>query len=106
MIRRPPRSTLFPYTTLFRSIGDAGFLGFAVDEIVVVLVGARAPRVAGFVDHVPAGTVFHRRHFGARQRTHRVVVPIPDPAILVVDRDPEMSASRVIAARREHGHVW
>src|SRR5256885_7128423 len=24
MIRRPPRSTLFPYTTLFRSILDAG----------------------------------------------------------------------------------
>src|SRR2546428_12411345 len=23
MIRRPPRSTLFPYTTLFRSAGDA-----------------------------------------------------------------------------------
>src|SRR2546427_9906124 len=26
MIRRPPRSTLFPYTTLFRSIGQ--FMGF------------------------------------------------------------------------------
>src|SRR5256885_11164826 len=25
MIRRPPRSTLFPYTTLFRSAGRAGF---------------------------------------------------------------------------------
>src|SRR2546426_1476636 len=24
MIRRPPRSTLFPYTTLFRSLGHAG----------------------------------------------------------------------------------
>src|SRR5258707_9826141 len=24
MIRRPPRSTLFPYTTLFRSIGGVG----------------------------------------------------------------------------------
>src|SRR2546430_4245342 len=24
MIRRPPRSTLFPYTTLFRSVRDAG----------------------------------------------------------------------------------
>src|SRR3712207_7083133 len=24
MIRRPPRSTLFPYTTLFRSLGRAG----------------------------------------------------------------------------------
>src|SRR5689334_23816808 len=27
MIRRPPRSTLFPYTTLFRSIGEIGFDG-------------------------------------------------------------------------------
>src|SRR5258707_7512799 len=25
MIRRPPRSTLFPYTTLFRSMSGAGF---------------------------------------------------------------------------------
>src|SRR3712207_9447137 len=25
MIRRPPRSTLFPYTTLFRSFGGGGF---------------------------------------------------------------------------------
>src|SRR3712207_7583296 len=24
MIRRPPRSTLFPYTTLFRSVGHVG----------------------------------------------------------------------------------
>src|SRR5690348_17520863 len=24
MLRRPPRSTLFPYTTLFRSIGEFG----------------------------------------------------------------------------------
>src|SRR2546430_11709689 len=28
MIRRPPRSTLFPYTTLFRSHQDAGQHGF------------------------------------------------------------------------------
>src|SRR3712207_7552200 len=26
MIRRPPRSTLFPYTTLFRSVGGGGGL--------------------------------------------------------------------------------
>src|SRR5438552_10491292 len=29
MIRRPPRSTLFPYTTLFRSENDARFPGRA-----------------------------------------------------------------------------
>src|SRR2546430_8963068 len=27
MIRRPPRSTLFPYTTLFRSLSDGHFAG-------------------------------------------------------------------------------
>src|SRR2546427_9074773 len=27
MIRRPPRSTLFPYTTLFRSLLSADFIG-------------------------------------------------------------------------------
>src|SRR2546430_8446098 len=30
MIRRPPRSTLFPYTTLFRSAADGGHRGRAV----------------------------------------------------------------------------
>src|SRR3712207_7804384 len=29
MIRRPPRSTLFPYTTLFRSCVKAGITGWA-----------------------------------------------------------------------------
>src|SRR5260370_26462184 len=29
MIRRPPRSTLFPYTTLFRSLEPAGGRGLA-----------------------------------------------------------------------------
>src|SRR5260370_8667189 len=29
MIRRPPRSTLFPYTTLFRSLRTLGASGFA-----------------------------------------------------------------------------
>src|SRR2546426_607761 len=30
MIRRPPRSTLFPYTTLFRSVADRGGIQFRV----------------------------------------------------------------------------
>src|SRR2546430_13699686 len=31
MIRRPPRSTLFPYTTLFRSLDDADDFGLHVE---------------------------------------------------------------------------
>src|SRR5437773_9693390 len=38
MIRRPPRSTLFPYTTLFRSIFDEQ-IGWAVDAGVDCIVG-------------------------------------------------------------------
>src|SRR5258707_11337937 len=35
MIRRPPRSTLFPYTTLFRSlVGFAGCLAEGEDAVV------------------------------------------------------------------------
>src|SRR5947199_7630699 len=34
MIRRPPRSTLFPYTTLFRSQHQASHLGRAADFLV------------------------------------------------------------------------
>ena len=35
MIRRPPRSTLFPYTTLFRSGGGGGFEGAAAEGLDV-----------------------------------------------------------------------
>src|SRR2546430_17486593 len=40
MIRRPPRSTLFPYTTLFRSVhasqGDTEFTGTAAETQATV----------------------------------------------------------------------
>src|SRR3712207_8296198 len=42
MIRRPPRSTLFPYTTLFRSPGDAARL-----PARRLRAGLRGPRVRG-----------------------------------------------------------
>src|ERR1041385_8706896 len=48
MIRRPPRSTLFPYTTLFRSAqaqwgpGIKGALVAAVDDFKILLRAARA----------------------------------------------------------------
>src|SRR5258708_22366619 len=42
MIRRPPRSTLFPYTTLFRSVGPVALL------MGTFLIGA------GFAIYLPA----------------------------------------------------
>src|SRR2546426_2358766 len=58
MIRRPPRSTLFPYTTLFRSVfgGPIGGLGET---------GARTTRYApGEVERMPA--FFPVRNLGTR----------------------------------------
>src|SRR2546425_7920637 len=38
MIRRPPRSTLFPYTTLFRSIAVSGFVSGRADRLELLVV--------------------------------------------------------------------
>src|SRR2546430_4325258 len=36
MIRRPPRSTLFPYTTLFRSTAEAADYCFCLDDFSTI----------------------------------------------------------------------
>src|SRR5688572_32001294 len=50
MIRRPPRSTLFPYTTLFRSAHHPGARQDAKDA---VLVDREDPRVVVRDEHQP-----------------------------------------------------
>src|SRR2546422_8277064 len=50
MIRRPPRSTLFPYTTLFRSLALARLMGcfyLTCALFILVVLGAIA-RLHGF----------------------------------------------------------
>src|SRR3712207_6859504 len=44
MIRRPPRSTLFPYTTLFRSAGRRAAVGARLDVVARAGEGAREER--------------------------------------------------------------
>src|SRR5688572_31543831 len=55
MIRRPPRSTLFPYTTLFRSEGEGGALPRRR------LARARGPDLAADEERVHRGDVQGRR---------------------------------------------
>src|SRR3712207_7057369 len=54
MIRRPPRSTLFPYTTLFRSLRDARALDHRRDAVerAFAVVG-RADADAGLLEGGP-----------------------------------------------------
>src|SRR5205823_12620293 len=62
MVRRPPRSTLFPYTTLFRSHCDGAILGRGT-PLVDARRGQRRPQRAGLhPDHPRARRWRHRRH--------------------------------------------
>src|SRR3712207_8319035 len=76
MIRRPPRSTLFPYTTLFRSVGAGGEVvvkGFRVRHLLVFIHGGvllvRLPRAVGrlVVEHVEEDRKSTRPELQSRQ---------------------------------------
>src|SRR3712207_7236775 len=58
MIRRPPRSTLFPYTTLFRSLTEGRRLGCLLPAPLRHLTkgaGRAAPHVGDALAHVQRG---------------------------------------------------
>src|SRR3712207_8432841 len=65
MIRRPPRSTLFPYTTLFRSRTVYVFVTFTPEEQQTQITNRRTgatvgtvpgPNFQSLVDNAPRGT--------------------------------------------------
>src|SRR2546422_8725862 len=88
MIRRPPRSTLFPYTTLFRSLGET-----------VVAVGV-AERVVALLDRATGQALWRTRLQG----------PIHAGPLLEEERlyvATEAAEGRVYALRLRDGHtLW
>src|SRR2546430_9733516 len=70
MIRRPPRSTLFPYTTLFRSRGhERGKRGSAAPGGPSAVRARRGAAALAALDRDPASAVglSHRRAAGVRR---------------------------------------
>src|SRR2546422_7803642 len=88
MIRRPPRSTLFPYTTLFRSLARRGLVVLVSDLLFDRTLAITALRYL-------------------RHRGHNVIVfHLMDPAEAELSgppevrfRDPESPASVVVRPR-------
>src|SRR5256885_3662181 len=77
MIRRPPRSTLFPYTTLFRSLLESQLaqLGPArIGRALMAVVGAHLVEVGG-AGRAKAGAVGPAEHLHRRSPRERVVRP-------------------------------
>src|SRR3712207_8321811 len=54
MIRRPPRSTLFPYTTLFRSKHGALLDAEILAEVYIELIGGKQPDLGLLPVRAPA----------------------------------------------------
>src|SRR2546430_2374511 len=79
MIRRPPRSTLFPYTTLFRSVlltteplgGEPDKLGFVERQEL----HGRPPNAGEHCRN--SGTVHHRNRWTTAAELHKLnMVPV------------------------------
>src|SRR2546426_9819168 len=103
MIRRPPRSTLFPYTTLFRSLLDAESVRKVVDlpydavvHLAAISSGTEATRDPGYAWTVNAtGTARVVQVLGEAKRTGRA-----DPVVLVISTGEVYGASHESRPRR------
>src|SRR2546425_12365639 len=102
MIRRPPRSTLFPYTTLFRSptLSEAVAETVIVAETLEPLVGLVIETVGGVVSG--GGALFTVTVMGeevvwfpAASRATAVSVCEPFEAVVVLDRKSVVEGKRV-----------
>src|SRR5258705_9403344 len=71
MIRRPPRSTLFPYTTLFRS-GESGFAKFqiAYGDVVQAVMQGRWFLLLSYLGAAAAVIILVGGRLGTRSEEH------------------------------------
>src|SRR2546430_17189859 len=78
MIRRPPRSTLFPYTTLFRSIFSR-------------------TRTAPLVRFTPAGRAARGTAFASRRPPLKLygITVGPQGAVALIDADPKIPGAEI-----------
>src|SRR5256886_16494304 len=108
MIRRPPRSTLFPYTTLFRSVPDAD--GLAAEQCCQHLAQWRdhtteVDHDPTEVEHLPGDVVARgRREHDLLDVVEAVVEAVGDIEVAVdddVEKGPDQEAfvvPRVVGA--------
>src|SRR2546430_6383075 len=94
MIRRPPRSTLFPYTTLFRSVvaGQAlRAVPVKLPRAVAALVGSKLS--AALVSPVVQAEVLARSAVAVRAARQVVVLGRDPSATRVAPEAPEFAAA-------------
>src|SRR2546430_16840820 len=92
MIRRPPRSTLFPYTTLFRSRGDLAYVRI----------------LAPLLDATDSGLIERRWQELTDRELRRFVEAGMERERIMLDRSPDLQRAQEMASReigRAHGRT-
>src|SRR5258708_18918712 len=95
MIRRPPRSTLFPYTTLFRSIPVKEQLGRDGQHLLVAAV--HAGHVAAGLGTAQRG---EQRWNVARSEEHTSELQSPDHLVCRLLLEKKKSPTMLATSRR------
>src|SRR5258708_12661467 len=91
MIRRPPRSTLFPYTTLFRSTGRVGF-----GRVSSWLKALRAPPSGR------TGLVFKSHEWWSRSEEHTSELQSPDHLVCRLLLEKKKKKNKYLANHYYH----
>src|SRR5258707_2804916 len=91
MIRRPPRSTLFPYTTLFRSLTASGY-----SELAAVCLATAAGAAQGRAVFVLEGGYDLRGLAASGAAVMRALLGDPAPTVVPTGRaiDPLIAEDR------------
>src|SRR3989475_2344827 len=104
MIRRPPRSTLFPYTTLFRSMRERGVRGVAMEvsshALALSRVDALAFDVGVFTNLTQDHLDFHgtlEEYGRAKRRVFELLAASPKPRRVAVVNGDDPAAARMVA---------
>src|SRR2546429_7030604 len=106
MIRRPPRSTLFPYTTLFRSVSfyDANKSGALVSRIMSDVEGVRNLIGTGLVDFV-GGLLMAVLTLGILFKISALLTSISILFVLVVAFGLSKAFTKIRPIFRERGKI-
>src|SRR5438105_13925590 len=104
MLRRPPRSTLFPYTTLFRSLTIQG-QPLPGDQKIARLKPGQAETIHASIT-VPANSVYTKPNFHRENRATDAVYTIEHPASATLPLAPwPLTASAAYALDGGEGIV-